>query len=421
MPDRPFPRKIALLSALYFVEGLPAGFQLTALPVYLRDHGVSLTGIGFASLLSLPWMLKALWAPAVDHFGSERFGRRRVWILPLQAGLALACAAAAMVRPDDQVLPLLALVLVMNFCAATMDIAVDGLAVDLLEPHELGYGNIAQVVGYKVGMLCGGGLLLWASARIGWQGLFGAMAGLVLSVLLVTLLVRPPAPTATAARAARERPETLRGVVATALRALRVPGAAWILTFIATYKLGESMADVMFRPFLFDAGYTAPQIGLWIGTWGMVFSLAGSFAGGVLASRLPLLHAVGIAAAARILPLGGVLWLSLLPHPGKEAVIAVTAAEHFFGGALTTTLFAFMMSRVDRRIGATHYTVLATIEVTGKTVGRWASGIVGDAFGYPAVFGAAVVLSAAYLGLLAPLARVIRGGTRDARNRAAAP
>ena len=115
-----------------------------------------------------------------------------------------------------------------------------------------------------------------------------------------------------------------------------------------------------------------------------------------------------MAAALRVVPLIGVFWLSLLSHPGERAVIGVTAVEHFFGGALTTTLFAFMMSRVDKRIGATHYTVLATIEVLGKMVGAWASGIVGDAFGYPTVFGIAVILSVAYLGLLPAVAR----GTR---------
>jgi MFS family permease len=407
-PARPFSRKILLLSALYLAEGLPHGFRVTALPVYLRDHGVSLTAIGFASLLSLPWLLKALWAPAVDRFGSERLGRRRSWIVPMQAGLALACLAAALLRPEEQLWQLAALVLLMNLFAATMDIAVDGLAVDLLEPHELGYGNIAQVVGYKIGMLGGGGLLLWASTWIGWTGMFGAMALLIFGVLLLTVLVRPPEPTAEARRSFERRPRALAGVLGTAVRALMVPGGFWLLLFIASYKLGESMADAMFRPFLVDAGYTAGQIGLWIGTWGMLFSLAGSFAGGVLASRLPLLRAVGIAAVVRVVPLIGVLGLSLLSHPGERAVLAVTAAEHFFGGALTTTLFAFMMSRVDKRIGATHYTVLATIEVLGKMVGAWASGIVGDAFGYPAVFGAAVVLSAAYLGLIPAVARLTR-------------
>jgi MFS family permease len=416
---RPFPRKVALLAALYFVEGLPHGFRVTALPVYLREHGLSLTTIGFASLLALPWLCKALWAPAVDRFGSARFGRRRSWIVPTQAGLALACAAAAVLRPEDRLWELAALVFMMNLFAATMDIAVDGLAVDVLERHELGYGNIAQVVGYKIGMLGGGGLLLWASDFIGWTGMFGAMAGLIAGVLLLTVLVREPEPTAVAREAAASRPVTLRAVFETALRALALRGGVWVLLFVASYKLGESMADAMFRPFLVDAGYSAGRIGLWIGTWGMLFSLAGSFVGGIVASRLPLLRAVGIAAAVRVIPLVGVWWLSVLPHPGEGAVVAVTAAEHFFGGALTTTLFAFMMSRVDKRIGATHYTVLATIEVLGKMLGAWTSGIVGDAFGYATVFGAAVVLSAAYLGLLPVVSRVVRRAEAAGTARAA--
>ena len=40
---------------------------------------------------------------------------------------------------------LLALVGVLNFLAATSDIAADGLAVDVLSEDELGWGNTAQV------------------------------------------------------------------------------------------------------------------------------------------------------------------------------------------------------------------------------------------------------------------------------------
>ena len=82
----------------------------------------------------------------------------------------------------------------------------------------------------------------------------------------------------------------------------------------------------------------------------------------------------------------------------------------FFGGALTTTLFAFMMSRVDRRIGATHYTLLATLGVLGKSPGGWLSGVASETWGYAAVFFAAIVLSLLYLLLLVPLAREERAG-----------
>ncbi len=397
-------RKLGILWALYFVEGLPYGFQITALPVYLRTAGVSLTGIGLAYALSLPWMLKVLWAPLVDRFGSPRLGRRRSWILPLQVLLAATCAAAALATPDGHLAAVLLLVFLMNLFAATLDIAVDGLAVDLLEPSELGHGNIAQVVGYKVGMLTGGGLLVWASGWIGWQGLFVAMGGLVAAVLAITLAYRErPAP----GHADPVSPTVharLADVLALLGRSLRSGNPVWLLVFIGTYKLGETMAERMFPPFLVDAGFAREQIGLIVGTWGLLFSIAGSFAGGLLATRLPLLRAVALTAVLRALPVAAVWWLSLV-EPTRERVLAVTCVEQFFGGALTTAMFAYMMSRVDRRIGATHYTLLAAVEVWGKLPAAWASGAITEATSYPFLFGLATVLSVAYLALLVPLSR----------------
>ena len=93
-------RRIAWLASLYLVQGLPFGFQAAALPAFLREAGVSLTEIGFLDLLALPWLLKALWSPVVDRFGSSRWGRRRSWILPLQLVLAFAAAAGAAGGPE---------------------------------------------------------------------------------------------------------------------------------------------------------------------------------------------------------------------------------------------------------------------------------------------------------------------------------
>lgn len=407
-------RKLGILWTLYFVQGLPFGFQATALPVYLRGAGMSLTGVGLATLLALPWSLKLLWAPLVDRFGAGRWGRRRSWILPLQVLLGLTCAAAAFTSPRAQLTPLLVLVLLMNLFAATLDVAVDGLAVDVLELPELGQGNVAQVVGYKVGMLTGGGLLVWASADIGWQGLFLAMAGLIGACLLVTLVWREHAAAAPGPPDSPLMHPRLREILATTRRVVTAPGAGWFLAFIATYKLGESMADTMFKPFLVDAGFPAERIGLWVGTWGMLFSIAGSVAGGFLAGRLPLLTAVGVTAALRALPVAGEWWLALV-EPTASRVVAVTCAEHFFGGALTTALFAYMMSRVDRRIGATHYTLLAALEVWGKLPSAGISGLVAQHTSYAFVFGLATVLSLAYLALLAPLARAARADSRPRR------
>lgn len=400
-------RKLGVLWTLYFVQGLPFGFQATALPIYLRASGASLTAIGFTSALALPWMLKVFWSPLVDRFGSSRIGRRRSWILPLQALLGVSCFVAAFVTSEEKLPWLLLLVFLMNLFAATMDIAVDGLAVDLLELPELGQGNVAQVVGYKVGMLTGGGLLVWASGRIGWEGLFVAMGALTTGALAVTFLFRE--------RYHRDHEEpssplnhpSLRSVLSLLWQSIHSRYAVWLLLFVGTYKLGETMVDTLFKPFLVDIGFGREQIGLWVGTWGMLFSIAGSVAGGFLASRWRLLAAVALTASLRVIPLAGEWWLTVA-DPTAPRVIVVTCAEHFFGGALTTAMFAYMMSRVDRRIGATHYTMLASIEVWGKLPAAWIAGALADATSYPLVFGTGTVLSLLFLLLLIPLWKIER-------------
>ena len=68
----------------------------------------------------------------------------------MQLGLA-TCALFAAYASDLTTLAVL--ILAMNFCAATQDIAVDALAISWLEPGQLGAGNVMQIVGYKLGML----------------------------------------------------------------------------------------------------------------------------------------------------------------------------------------------------------------------------------------------------------------------------
>ncbi len=397
------PRKIGLLAALYFAQGLPFGFQANALGLYLTALGLSMERVSLARALALPWLLKALWAPFVDRLGNERFGRRKSWIVPMQVLLALTCAAAAFVTPKEHLMAFLLLVLLMNLFAATQDVAVDGLAVDVLEPEELGAGNGAQVVGYKIGMAVGGGVLVAASAFIGWRGLFLAMAGLyVLITSGLSIWKEPPVRRHVAAVEPGVR-ATLRQIVGL----VRRPGAWALLLFVGTYKTGETLADAMFGPYLVKVqGLTPETVAGWLGGWGIVGSILGSLAGAALASRASLLRAVFVAAALRAVPL--VLQLLLVTgtiEVQAYTVVPLAVTEHFFGGVLTTCMFAFMMSQVDRSLGATHFTLLASVEVLGKAPAGLLSGFLVSAVGFGGCFAVAVALSVGFLGLFAVLER----------------
>jgi predicted MFS family arabinose efflux permease len=256
-----------------------------------------------------------------------------------------------------------------------------------------------------VGGLTGGGLLGAVGGAIGWAGMFQLMAALCLVVLLVMLAVREPE----AAAAEGKRGPAVRETVQRLLQVARSPGTSWVLLFVATYKLGETAADRMFQPFLVDHHIEAWRTTLWLGTYGMVASLLGSVGGGLLAGRMRLLSAVTVTAGLRVLPLVAQLALvaGLFPVTA-QSVIPITCAEHFFGGALTTAMFAFMMSRVDRRIGATHFTLLASVEVLGKSLPGLLSGAVAERWGYPPVYAFAVAASVAFLVLVGPVRGVLR-------------
>jgi hypothetical protein len=111
-----------------------------------------------------------------------------------------------------------------------------------------------------------------------------------------------------------------------------------------------------------------------------------------------LTHAVMFTGTLRLLPLIA-QWAVVAGFalPTQSVIVPLTCAEHFFGGLLTTSMFALMMSSVDRRIGATHFTLLASVEVIGKATPGLLSGVFVDAVGFQPVFGASVVLSVLFL------------------------
>jgi predicted MFS family arabinose efflux permease len=315
--------------------------------------------------------------------------------------MVVAFLVASQLSLPDMLPQLMGLLLLLNFMTATQDIAVDGLAVDLLPPEDLGIGNAAQVVGFKVGMTIAGGVLVWLTGRIDWSGAFVCMAVLVAIVALVLAMVSEPA----VDHGADPRPtESVLRILQSLWHAVRVPGTTLMLAVIATYKMGESIIDIMFKPFLMEHGILASQLGLWMGTWGMGASILGSVAGGMLAMRYRLLPLLLFAGTIRLVPELGQLGLAMgLIEVGPSSVIAITLAEHLAGGVLTTVMFASMMGWVDRRIGATHFTLLASVEVWGKSVAAFVSGIIAEHLGYSGAFAIGIMVGVVFLVLVTRL------------------
>lgn len=373
--------KLTLLTSLYLAQGLPYGFFTQALPVLLREAGYSLKAISATSLLFLPWALKFLWAPFVDHWGT-----RRRWLLSLQLAATAGALLIAGLDPGAGYLPILAAALLFSAVAACQDVATDGLAVRFLDARERGLANGVQVGAYRAGMILGGGLLLWVFAKTGWSTTFQCMAALLAATVPPVLALREPArePRPVAPRAA---------VLALGWAArLRTPGMGLFIALICFYKFGDSMVASLVGPFMRDAGLTRESIAIMKGTVGSAASLAGAAIGGWLAFRIGrrrMLLACGLAQTASLL-----CYVAAAAGVGGTGMFWVgSVAEHLLGTLATVALFTLMMDASDPGHAGTDYTLLACAIVVAMGLANFTAATVGDAAGYLACFVAGTVVS----------------------------
>lgn len=376
--------KVILLGSLYLAQGLPYGFFTQALPVLLREHGLSLPLIGLANLLALPWALKFAWAPLVDRVHAPRRGRRRAVIIPLQLLCCAVLGALAFAASPDAVWALCVAVLLVNLLAATQDIATDALAVEILGPQERGLGNGLQVGAYRTGMIIGGGAILLVFAYAGWVAAFVGLALILLVATVPILLFREPPPAAKQL----DDPTT----VAAIREALTRPGMwPWILV-PATYKVGEWFATGMLRTFLTDAKLGIDDIALMLGLVGFSAAVLGALAGGALTTKLGRHRALVVFGALQTLAIAS---FALAAHaPSLPMFYAVTIAEHVASAMATTALFTAMMDRCRADHAGTDYTVQASLVVISTGLIAGFSGVSAHALGYAGHFVGAAVLSA---------------------------
>ncbi len=386
---------LTLLGALYFAQGLPFGFFTQALPVVLRESGYSLVQISATGVLFLPWALKFLWAPYVD-----RYGTRRRWLLGLQCGAAAVALGLSALDLSSTLRWLFVGIFVVNVFSATQDIATDGIAVRLLTPRLLGPGNGIQVGAYRIGMVCGGGLLLWFFTFAGWRALFVAMAALLLLTTLPVLLMRDQLNAADDGRGGGEGGGDGRGgepdsPVRLALgwwSRLRRPGIVTLILLIAGFKFGNSMGSALVGPFMSDEGLTLSQIALVEGGVSSVSALGGAALGAWLSFRFGRMRALLFGGISQTLSLGLYLVASF-GIGGFPLLVTATVTEHVLGGAATVAVFALMMDAAEKRFAGADYTLLACAVVFAQGAAGITAGIVGDLFGYSVMFGSALVLS----------------------------
>lgn len=397
------PRLIAVM-LLGFASGLPYLLVGSTLGARLFDAGVDIKTIGLFALVALPYSFNFVWAPLLDHlrlpYLTRRLGRRRGWMLPIQALLMASLAAmAGMETPEQLALAAVAVA----FFSATQDVVIDAFRAEYLKREEYGEGAAMAVFGYRLGMLAAGaGALAFADAAT-WEWVYRLMAAFMAVGMVTVLCVSEPDIVE-----AEEKTEEDFSFVVWLKKAVVAPFAdfmtrhkRWwlLLLLILFYRMPDGVIASITTPFFLSIGFEKTQIAAIAKLYGFGATLLGMFAGGALLHRWGVKRCLWWFLWFQMLANAGYALLSL-SGPDPLMLMVTISLDNCSGGMVTAAAIAYMMGLCNLRFTATQYALLSSLaSLASKTLAAW-SGYVADALGWAAMFGLSALLGIPALGLL---------------------
>jgi PAT family beta-lactamase induction signal transducer AmpG len=368
-----------ILVALGAASGFPNQITESALQAWLKDLHVSNTQIGILSYVALPYLLKFLWAPLLDRYPLPLLGRRRGWILVMQALLAASIALLALQDPAQSLVAVTVCATAIVFFSASQDIVIDAYRADLAEPAERGLAAASANLGYRAASWIAFAVALVIADEVGWRPALFVLAGIMAAFAIAT--VRAPEPAYHP-----PPPRTLRESVLEPLRELTGSRQALaLLGLVMIFKLGDAFALKLFTPFLMDVGFSKTEIGLVAKAVFTTSSLVGAVLGGIWMVRLGLLPAMLLFGVMQAVSNLAYYALALV---GKNyaVMIAAVAIENLTHAMGNVALVALIMALCDARFSAFQYALLSVISQLPRYGLGGVAGWVADHGGWPTYY-----------------------------------
>lgn len=429
--------RLAAFFLMYITEGIPLGFAAVTMATQMRRQGLSASAIGaFTAAIYLPWAFKWAVGPIVDVVSSDRFGRRRTWIIAMQLGMVASLFVMQAVGLGAGIGMLTTLIIVHNVFAATQDVAIDALAVGTLKEDERGMAGGLTFAGAYLGQIVGGAGALYLVKYIGFSNTYFFVAAAILLVtVLVVLPLREPVMARVAAagsglqRVGAEISQFARQVWSsfTESRASLV-GLAFAVLPAGAMALGLALAQTL----AVDLGFDDDRVAA-LNLWTTICSSAGCVIGGWLSDRLGRRRSLAwfiLAMTPVTLWLAWTLWQAGWIHPVDPShragvVVPALVVTVFWVASLIYSLAngmmygaraALFMDVSNPAVAATQFTAYMALLNLGIAYSAKWQGWAVDHYGYPLT-----LLADAFIGLLCLIFLAAMGEIRGRASAAPAP
>lgn len=388
--------RLFTLFILYVGQGMPIGLFWFAVPAWMAVNGASAADVGtVASFTALPWSLKLVNGFFMDRYTFLPMGRRRAWILGAQ-GVMIACLLiAALIGPTvGDVAFLAAIGFTVNMATTFQDVAVDGLAVDIMSEEERARGSGMMFGGQSIGIAAATAICGLVIEDFGAPAAFAIVAAIIFALCVYVSLFRE-----------RDGERAMPwGEGRAHDRNLAIQLEAWWPLLRTTFASVTKTVSILWVPVLFGRGIlyggftgSTPLIGANRVGWdtAQISSLTASagLAGGVLAMTLGgwLGDKFG---AKRI----GIMWLCVqlaliagmyfaAPYWGDPVLfVAFVFGWIALDLLLTVALLPVSMRLCDPKVAATQFTIYMAISNFGISFGAFMLGQTDAMGGLPSIF-----------------------------------
>jgi PAT family beta-lactamase induction signal transducer AmpG len=349
------------------ILGLFSGMPLAVLSVnclltWLKEDNIALEVVTTFAIAKTAHSLKFLWSPIIDYFRVPffgHFGLRRSWLLICSMAITAILFCMSQLKPHESLASIYWLAIVLGFFSATFDIAFDAFRIDSLSSELQGVGAANTVLGYRIGMLiAGAGALEIAHIYQSWEIAFIAIACVYSLSVIIILLSKEP-------EIKRDNNNKIdisflkKGGIDPCLDFLKRDFAAVTLIAIILFKIGDALLAVVSVPFYLELGYDKHQIFLVTKVYGVVATILGSYAGGLLIDRLGQFKGMIISGLAQAVTNLSFVWLN---HQGGDisALFIAISLDNFTGGMGSAALVAFLSLLCNKHYSATQYAFLSS-------------------------------------------------------------
>jgi PAT family beta-lactamase induction signal transducer AmpG len=252
------------------------------------------------------------------------------------------------------------LALLIAFLSASQDIAIDAYRVDILLPEERGVGAACTIFAARIAIIISGGLALVMADHVGWRVTYECMAVLMGASVLTTYFAPETS------QNIKSPTSITRAIIEPFKDLLKRDGIGVILAFVVFYKLGDALALSLMSNFLLHGlGFSLTDVGIAYKTIGLLATIMGAFAGGLLMARINLYWALLLFGLAQAF---SNLTFLILAYVGKNYLLMTSAIfiESFCSGMSTAAFLAFIMSLCHQQYSATQYAFLSALFSIGR-------------------------------------------------------